>query len=117
VITAVENRGGTDAGKFYVDLYLTNRSVQTAEPLLLGTWEVGSVPATGQASSTRTFTIPRDILAGEYGVLMVVDPGNLIPESNEENNDWYRDGMIRIIAGGPQTIAPPSSSTPPHPSL
>lgn len=107
VITAVENRGGIDAGKFYVDLYLTNRSVQTAEPLLLGTWEVGSVPATGQASSTRTFTIPRDILAGEYGVLMDVDPGNLIPESNEENNDWYRDGMIRIIAGGPQTIAPP----------
>ncbi|MCA1914961.1 MAG: hypothetical protein BWY45_02510 [Euryarchaeota archaeon ADurb.Bin294] len=107
VIAAVENRGGTDAGKFYVDLYLTNRSVQSAEPLLLGTWEVGSVPATGQASTTRTFTIPRDIVAGTYGVLMDVDPGNLVPERDEANNDWYRDGMIRIIAGGPQTIAPP----------
>jgi subtilase family serine protease len=106
VIAAVENRGGTDAGKFYVDLYLTNRSVQSAEPLLLGTWEV-SVPATGQASTTRTFTIPRDIVAGTYGVLMDVDPGNLVPERDEANNDWYRDGMIRIIAGGPQTIAPP----------
>lgn len=107
VIAAVENRGGSDAGKFYVDMYLTNRSVQAAEPLLLGTWEVGSVPATGQASTTRTFTIPRDILAGSYGILMDVDPGNLIPERDEGNNDWYRDGLIRIIAGGPQTIAPP----------
>lgn len=107
VIAAVENRGGSDAGKFYVDLYLTNRSVQAAEPLLLGTWEVGSVPATGQASTTRTFTIPRDILAGRYGILMDVDPGNLVPERDEGNNDWYRDGMIHIIAGGPQTIAPP----------
>jgi subtilase family serine protease len=58
VISAVENRGGTDAGRFFVDLYLTNRSVQAAEPLLLGSWEVGSVPANGQASTTRTFTIP-----------------------------------------------------------
>lgn len=107
VIAAVENRGGSDAGKFYVDLYLTNRSVQAAEPLLLGTWEVGSVPATGQASTTRTFTIPRDIVAGRYGILMDVDPGNLVPERDEGNNDWYRDGMIHIIAGGPQTIAPP----------
>ena len=107
VIAAVENRGGSDAGKFYVDMYLTNRSVQAAEPLLLGTWEVGSVPATGQASTTRTFSIPRDILAGSYGILMDVDPGNLIPERDEGNNDWYRDGLIRIIAGGPQTIAPP----------
>ena len=107
VIAAVENRGGSDAGKFYVDLYLTNRSVQAAEPLLLGTWEVGSVPATGQASTTRTFTIPRDIVTGRYGILMDVDPGNLVPERDEGNNDWYRDGMIHIIAGGPQTIAPP----------
>ena len=107
VIAAVENRGGSDAGKFYVDIYLTNRSVQAAEPLLLGTWEVGSVPAAGQASTTRTFTVPQEILAGNYGILMDVDPGNLVPERNEGNNDWYRDGMIRIIAGGPQTIAPP----------
>ncbi|MGV8108024.1 CARDB domain-containing protein [Methanospirillum purgamenti] len=108
VIAAVENRGGSDAGKFYVDVYLTNRSVQAAEPMLLGTWEVGSVPATGQASTTRTFTVPRDILAGQYGILMDVDPGNLVPERDEGNNDWYRDGMIRIIAGGSQTISVPA---------
>ncbi|NLV25863.1 MAG: hypothetical protein GXY48_01635 [Methanomicrobiales archaeon] len=107
VIAAVENRGGSDAGKFYVDLYLTNRSAPVSEPLLLGTWEVGSVPATGQASTTRTFTIPREILAGNYGILMDVDPGNLVPERNEDNNDWYREGVIHIIAGGSQTIAPP----------
>jgi len=108
VIAAVENWGGSDAGKFYVDVYLTNRSVQAAEPMLLGTWEVGSVPATGQASTTRTFTVPRDILAGQYGILMDVDPGNLVPERDEGNNDWYRDGMIRIIAGGSQTISVPA---------
>lgn len=107
VIAAVENRGGSDAGKFYVDIYLTNRSVRAVEPLLLGTWEVGSVPATGQASTTRTFTIPREIMAGRYGILMDVDPGNLVPESDEGNNDWYRDDMIQIIAGGPQVIVPP----------
>ncbi|WP_373838917.1 CARDB domain-containing protein [Methanospirillum sp.] len=106
VIAAVENIGGSDAGKFYVDLYLTNRSVQAIEPLFLGTWEVGSVPATGQASTTRTFTIPREIQAGRYGILMDVDPGNLVPESDEGNNDWYRDDMIEIIAGGSQVIVP-----------
>lgn len=108
VLAAVENRGGSDAGKFYVDMYLTNRSVQTAEPLLLGSWEVGSVPASGQASTTRTFTVPKEILAGNYGILMDVDPGNLVAERDEANNDWYRDGVIHIIAGGSQTILPPA---------
>ena len=108
VIAAVENRGGSDAGKFNVDLYLTNRSVRAAEPLLLGTWEVGSVPATGQASTTRTFTVPKGIIAGNYGILMDVDPGNQVAESDEGNNDWYRDGVILIIAGGSETITPPA---------
>ncbi|PWR73440.1 CARDB domain-containing protein [Methanospirillum stamsii] len=108
VIAAVENRGGSDAGKFNVDLYLTNRSVRAAEPLLLGTWEVGSVPATGQASTTRTFTVPKGIIAGNYGMLMDVDPGNQVAERDEGNNDWYRDGVIRIIAGGSETITSPA---------
>jgi hypothetical protein len=107
VIGAVENRGGSDAGPFTVDFYLTNRSSTTSEPLLLGSWDVGAVPAAGQASSTRTFTIPTNAIAGNYGILMDVDPGNQIPESDESNNDWYRDGMIKIIAGGSRVIQPP----------
>jgi hypothetical protein len=108
VIGAVENRGGSDAGPFTVDFYLTNRSSQTSEPLLLGSWDVGSVPAAGQATSTRTFTIPTNAIAGNYGILMDVDPGNQIPESDESNNDWYRDGMIKIIAGGSRVISSPA---------
>jgi len=107
VIGAVENRGGSNAGPFSVDFYLTNRSAQSSEPLLLGSWEVGSVPATGQATSTRTFTIPTNAIAGNYGILMDVDPVNQIPESDESNNDWYHDDMIKIIAGGSRTIPPP----------
>ncbi|MDD1725247.1 MAG: hypothetical protein LUQ07_09000 [Methanospirillum sp.] len=107
VISAVENRGGSDAGSFDVDFYLTNRSMVASEPLLLGTWVVGSVPASGQASTTRTFTIPVQTTAGNYGILMDVDPDDKVKERDEGNNDWYRDGIMRIIAGGSQTILPP----------
>ena len=106
-IAAVENRGGSNAGEFSVDFYLTNRSSQTSEPLLLGTWNVGSVPAKGQASSTRTLSIPTNAIEGNYGILMEVDPDNKISESDENNNDWYRDDMIKIIAGGSRVILPP----------
>lgn len=106
-IAAVENRGGSNAGEFSVDFYLTNRSSQTSEPLLLGTWNVGSIPAKGQASSTRTLSIPTNAIEGNYGILMEVDPDNKIPESDENNNDWYRDDMIKIIAGGSRVILPP----------
>lgn len=107
VITAVENLGGSDAGAFHVDFYLTDRNAPSPEPLLLGTWEVGSVPALGQASTTRAFTIPTNVKAGSYGILMEVDPTNAVPERDVSNNNWYRDNMVQIIAGGSQTIPSP----------
>lgn len=102
VIGAVGNSGGADAGRFTVDFYLTNRSAVVSEPLLLGSWDVESIPAGGQATTTRSFTVPSSTLPGEYGILMDVDPSAAVADSDTTNNDWYREGVIGIT--GP-TIA------------
>ncbi len=105
VVSVVENQGGSDAGRFSIDFYLTNRSAPAPTPLLIGTWEVESVPSGAQASTTRTFTIPQTIAPGMYGVLMDVDPTNAIDEFDESNNDWYREGLISILGTAPEEIA------------
>ena len=102
VIGAVGNNGGADAGRFTVDFYLTNRSAVISEPLLLGSWEVESIPAGGQATTTRSFTVPASAIPGEYGILMDVDPAGTVADTDQANNDWYREAMIGI--SGP-TIA------------
>ena len=96
VIGAVGNTGGSDAGRFTVDFYLTNRSTLVAEPLLLGSWDIESIPAAGQATTTRTFTVPESAQPGEYGLLMDVDPSDAVTETDSGNNDWYREGMIGV---------------------
>ena len=102
LIGAVGNNGGTDAGRFTVDFYLTNRSLKISEPILLGTWDVESIPAGGQATTTRSVTVPATTSPGEYGILMDVDPSGSLSEVDRSNNNWYREGVISIT--GP-TIA------------
>lgn len=102
VIGAVGNNGGADAGRFTVDFYLTNRSFVISEPLLLGSWDIESIPAGGQATTTRSFTVPASTIPGEYGILMDVDPTAAVTDTDGSNNDWYREGVISIT--GP-TIA------------
>jgi hypothetical protein len=105
VIGAVGNNGGGDAGRFTVDFYLTNRSAVIAEPLLLGTWDLESVPAGGQATTTRSFIVPEAATPGEYGILMDVDPSGAIPDTDTGNNDWYREGVIGV-SGPTITLTP-----------
>jgi hypothetical protein len=105
MIAAVGNNGGGDAGRFTVDFYLTNRSAVVSEPLLLGSWIVESVPAGGQATTTRTLTVPSTTIPGEYGILMDVDPSAGVADSNPSNNDWYREGVIGIT--GPTIVMNP----------
>ncbi len=109
LIAAVGNNGGADAGRFSVDFYLTNRSMKFSEPLLLGTWDIESIPAGGQATTTRSVTIPTTTPPGEYGILMDVDPAGVVSDSDTSNNDWYREGMISIT--GPTIAMSPFPSS------
>jgi trimeric autotransporter adhesin len=109
LIGAVGNNGGADAGRFSVDFYLTNRSMKFSEPLLLGTWDIESIPAGGQATTTRSVTIPTTTPPGEYGILMDVDPSQVISDSNPSNNDWYREDVISIT--GPTIAMSPFPNT------
>ncbi|HWQ66973.1 MAG TPA: CARDB domain-containing protein [Methanospirillum sp.] len=108
VIGAVGNNGGEDAGRITVDFYLTNRSAPAPEPVLLGSYDVESIPAGGQATVTRSFTVPSTTIPGEYGILMDVDPSGAVTDANSENNDWYREAMIGIT--GPTINIGPMSS-------
>lgn len=110
VIGAVGNNGGGDAGRFTVDFYLTNRSALVAEPVLLGSWDVESIPAGGQATTTRSFTIPSTAIPGEYGILMDVDPSSAVADSDTANNDWYREGVLGI-SGPTIAMSPPPMMT------
>jgi hypothetical protein len=96
VIGAVGNSGGADAGRFAVDFYLANRSTLVSEPLLLGIWDIESIPAGGQATTTRSFTVPASAPPGEYGILMDVNPDHSVTETDYSNNNWYREGVIGV---------------------
>lgn len=53
---------------------------------VIGSKPVGNLPAGGSTTISYTYTVPEDKPTGTMEVIATVDPGNLIRESNEDNN-------------------------------
>ena len=73
---AVKNTGSTELKDINVSFMLDNNSI--------GNVKIDSIPANGTAPAQLTYTPTH---AGNYQLKAVADDGNLIPETNENNNE------------------------------
>ncbi|MEZ6020997.1 MAG: CARDB domain-containing protein [Planctomycetota bacterium] len=97
VSETVRNAGQNPAGTFQVSIYLSVDSLLDNGDRLLGFRTVPGLAA-GASSSVvnQAFALPSDLTAGNYRLLMVVDPGNLVGETNENNNTLVSTGLLNV---------------------
>lgn len=88
VACAIFNTGLSNAAGFVATYVLSTDNQYSANDLLLGT--IGPLEANaGQSvSQLQYFLVPNNLASGNYHILVVADPNNTIPESNENNNGF-----------------------------
>jgi WD40 repeat protein/subtilase family serine protease len=107
----VENRGGRDipAGErgFYDALYLSTDTRLDNQDRLVGSRYFGGnlLPGEGYTVADFPITIPRDLPAGDYYLLVLTDSTNRVYEFvNEVNNVGVSATPIQVLAVPPNTI-------------
>ena len=97
-----------------IDVVVTNdgeKAVSSTEVSLIVDWEiigtkpVGNLPAGGSTTISYTYTVPEDKPIGTLEVVATVDPGNLIRESNEDNNTGRSVIGVEIILPDLEIVA------------
>ena len=96
ISTRIKNEGSSSSGSFRWGLYLSTDRTITTSDLLLDDWSQSSISSGSTRSSTKTVTIPSSITGGYYYVGMIVDINNQVSESDENNNDDYDTGRVRV---------------------
>ncbi|MGK7941720.1 MAG: CARDB domain-containing protein, partial [Crocosphaera sp.] len=97
----IKNNGSDDSTPFDINFYLSNDDIITSDDTYLGTEAVLNSIAGGDDTGyiTTTLTLPEggnNIWNGdgEYHIGMLIDPNNLVNETNETNNSnigWFED--------------------------
>ena len=90
ITESVKNNGGGDAGASTTKLYLSTNSTWDAGDTYLGERTVPALAALATSSGSTNMTIPSDIAAGTYYIIVVSDAGLAIVEINETNNNKYK---------------------------
>jgi peptidoglycan hydrolase-like protein with peptidoglycan-binding domain len=105
----VMNDGDAPSGVFSIGLYLSNdTTISTTSDTLLQTMNLSSIGAKSFTSvSARTFTIPANTPAGNYYVGAIVDPTNVVKESNE-NDNALKKTPLTVTALPPTDITRPT---------
>lgn len=97
-----------------IDVVVANdgeKAVSSTEVSLIVDWEingtkaVGNLPAGGSTTISYTYTVPEDKPIGTLEVVATVDPGNLIRESNEDNNTGRSAIGVEIILPDLEIVA------------
>ncbi|MBI3892662.1 MAG: hypothetical protein HY303_14165, partial [Candidatus Wallbacteria bacterium] len=103
VAVTVQNTGSSPVS-VQVNVYLSTDPIITSSDLFLGSMPNVGVPPGGASNLSPTFTVPTGI-SGQFYAGALVDPSNLIPETNENNNATPSTGPITVTsgaAGGPR---------------
>ena len=86
VQASVGNTGNAESGQFYGRFYLSTDNIITAGDTFLGSGQFASI-APGNISSTGfNLYLPDTITNGSYFLGVILDPDNLITETDETNN-------------------------------
>ncbi|MBF9141698.1 CARDB domain-containing protein [Hymenobacter properus] len=89
VNSSVYNAGNTNSPSSNVGYYLSTNAILDASDVLLTTTTGGVLGSNQYNTSSGTVTIPTGTTAGNYYMLAVADPTNVVSESNENNNVAY----------------------------
>lgn len=82
--TVINN--GTNVGSFTVDLYISTDNTITTADTWIGSRTVTSMTAGSTSTDNTTARIPLNLAEGVYYLGMIVDPDDVIVESDETNN-------------------------------
>ncbi|MBI3890864.1 MAG: putative Ig domain-containing protein, partial [Candidatus Wallbacteria bacterium] len=82
----VRNQGNAPAGNFRVAFVLSSDTVISPADVPLGQLQLPGLAPSSQTTVTGSFLVPASLFPGGYFVGMMVDPDNVIPESNRANN-------------------------------
>ncbi|MCI1189603.1 T9SS type A sorting domain-containing protein [Hymenobacter sp. DH14] len=93
---AINNQGNSVASSSNIGYYLSTNTVLDASDVLLLNSPGGAIGAGGYLSRYNTLTIPAGTALGNYFVLFVADPTNVVAESNETNN--VASAALQIVA-------------------
>ena len=82
----IQNQGNSTAGSSNVGYYLSTNTVFDAADVLLLNSPGAALAGGGYSSRYNSLTVPANTATGNYYVLFVADPTNLVAEANETNN-------------------------------
>jgi subtilase family serine protease len=82
----VRNVGTVDSPDFNFEVKLLPADAVCPHPVSLGTYPTAALPSTQSRTINQSAAIPVGTCNGDYFVQVVIDPGNLVAETYEENN-------------------------------
>ncbi|MBK9016635.1 MAG: HYR domain-containing protein [Saprospiraceae bacterium] len=88
----------TVAGNYVIGAYLSTDNTWSANDVLAGTVPTGNTPVNYNTTVPASITIPLGTTAGNYFLICVADNGNVIQESNENNN--IVSAVFEVTGGG-----------------
>jgi CARDB protein/List-Bact-rpt repeat protein/centrosomal CEP192-like protein/fibronectin type III domain protein len=91
----VKNQGQAAAGALQVRIYLSRDNRVSSDDAVLRVRSFGAVAAGATIANGMTESIPSGTRAGSYYVLLVVDAGGTVGESNEGNNTVVKAITVR----------------------
>ncbi|MBL8798372.1 MAG: hypothetical protein JNM56_31040, partial [Planctomycetia bacterium] len=110
----LENRGGSDAGPFRVDVRLSADNRIDATDMLLGSFSVGGLAAGTASNGSLQLRLPADGAgrfpeAGRFFVGLALDADNSVVELDERNNSSQTLGndqaLLTVFAIAPESTA------------
>ncbi len=88
----------TASGSYVIGEYLSTDDVWSQNDVLAGTVPTGNTPVNFNTTVPAAITVPAGMQPGNYYLICVVDNGNVINESNENNNTV--SAAFQVTSGG-----------------
>ena len=86
-----------------------NKTIDSSDPVLIGTRSVGPLAPATNSSGTNTVMIPVNVAPGKYLLAACADSTNAVAESNETNNCKLSANTVTIAAAPNVTSISPAS--------
>ena len=93
-IINVLNDGANTSNVNSVDLFLSSDQTLDAGDLSLGSGTVSVLDPGASVDVTINVTVPETQALGDYFLIAIVDPDDVIPETNETNNQQVQPVMV-----------------------
>jgi len=86
VNSTVLNQGSANAGASVGGVYISSTATKGSNAQLMGSFNVPALAPGGSFSASPTVTVPANVTAGNYYVVVCADYTSLVSESDETNN-------------------------------